>query len=69
MSDAYYDIPTVIRRRNDPTHPNGTASTTQRARLLDPDWVYVPAAETNVQKTWRKFGWTPRYPRVETTYD
>ena len=25
----------------------------------DPDFVYVPAASTDVQKTWTKFGWTP----------
>jgi hypothetical protein len=25
----------------------------------DPNFVYVPSAATNVQKTWVKFGWTP----------
>jgi hypothetical protein len=25
----------------------------------DPTFVYVPAAATDVQKTWRKFGWKP----------
>lgn len=25
----------------------------------DPDWVYIPAAATDVARTWAKFGWTP----------
>jgi len=25
----------------------------------DPTFVYVPAASTDVQKTWLKFGWSP----------
>jgi len=27
--------------------------------LTDPKWVYVPALKTDVQTTWRKFGWIP----------
>jgi hypothetical protein len=27
--------------------------------LLDPNWVYVPSAQTDVTKIWRKYGWTP----------
>lgn len=27
--------------------------------LLDPKFVYVSATATNIQATWRKFGWRP----------
>jgi hypothetical protein len=31
----------------------------KRARCLDPDWVYTPAAATDIRRTWLKFGWQP----------
>lgn len=30
-----------------------------KARILSKDFKYVPAVATNVQDTWRKFGWRP----------
>jgi hypothetical protein len=27
--------------------------------LLDPNFKYVPAAATDVQQTWKRFGWVP----------
>ena len=31
----------------------------KHARCLDPDWKYIPAAATDVRKTWLRFGWKP----------
>ena len=30
-----------------------------RARILDPNFEYIHSSKTDVQKTWRKFGWVP----------
>lgn len=30
-----------------------------RPSLSDPNFIYVPANATNVQATWKRFGWTP----------
>jgi hypothetical protein len=28
--------------------------------ILSPNFVYVPAAKTDVTRTWRKYGWKPQ---------
>lgn len=30
-----------------------------KSRILDPKFKYVSAAATDIQATWRKFGWRP----------
>lgn len=30
-----------------------------RAGLLNPNWVYTPSDQTDVQRTWARFGWKP----------
>lgn len=44
---------------------DGIARFEQRARILDPDFVYTPAAATDITKTWRKFGWVPLSEQVK----
>ena len=33
--------------------------------LTNPAFPYIPAARTDVQRTWRKFGWTPPSEKKE----
>lgn len=30
-----------------------------KSRILDPKFKYVPCVATDIQATWRKFGWRP----------
>lgn len=38
------------KRTREPTYPTS---------LLDPEFRYIPSAQTDVTRTWRRFGWTP----------
>lgn len=54
-----YDIPAVIRRRADRAKAL-LAQDKQRAKILDPQWHYVPASETDVLATFKRVtGWVP----------
>lgn len=45
----------------DDTSYTGWLNPTERAKILDPNFVYVPAASTDVQKTWiRLTDWKPK---------
>ena len=47
--------------QNDSNNTNWSNPTVRRARILDPDFVYVPAAATDVQKTWMRLtDWKPK---------
>lgn len=37
-----------------------------RPSLLDPSFKYTPASQTDVQATWRRFGWKPLAERVQS---
>lgn len=39
---------------------------TEPKRILDPSFQYTPAAATDVQRTWRKYGWVP--PSEQSNY-
>ena len=45
-------------RRQEQT-PEQKAHDTQKFGLLDPSFEYKPAVNTDVRKTWMKFGWRP----------
>lgn len=34
----------------------------QMHRRFDPMWRYTPADQTDVRRTWRRFGWVPTVP-------
>lgn len=45
--------PTMI----DPTKPKS---------ILDPNFKYIPSAQTDVQRTWMKYGWKPTERKEQT---
>jgi len=36
-----------------------TSTIVNKARLLDPNWVYIPASQTDVLKRFKQMGWIP----------
>jgi hypothetical protein len=59
MMDGILEIDGM--NQNDSSNTNLSGHTVRRARILDPDFVYVPAAATDVQKTWMRLtDWKPK---------
>jgi len=43
----------------------GPRVTYPSVRVTDPEFRYVPWWKTDVQATWRRFGWEPRFLTTE----
>lgn len=39
---------------------NPKISVTAQRLLRDKDFVYTPSTDSDIRKTWAKFGWTPK---------
>jgi len=37
----------------------------ERFGLLDPNWIYTPASQTDVTTMWRRYGWKPANEQKE----
>jgi len=55
-----YIEPLVTTRK--PTLAEWLANQTEQEHwgLTDPNFIYHNASDTDVQRTWRRFGWTPQ---------
>jgi hypothetical protein len=56
MNKQNYIEPLVTARK--PT-PEEWMTLREHWGLCDPNFIYHNASDTDVQRTWRKFGWTP----------
>ena len=46
--------------------PETPAQTVYRPKsILDPNFKYIPSAQTDVQRTWMKYGWKPPERKVQ----
>lgn len=58
MTEQNYIEPLVTTRK--PTPEEWVATQREHWGLCDPNFIYHNSSDTDVQRTWRKFGWTPQ---------
>ena len=46
--------------------PNEKQPENQPKSILDPRFKYIPSAQTDVQRTWMKYGWKPTERKEQT---
>jgi hypothetical protein len=49
----------MARAKGEHLHAVNEAKQDERVGLMNPAFQYVGAADTDIRKTWLRFGWTP----------